>query len=105
MYCQGVRTAAGQVVSRVPLEASGEAIGSAGVDFSYKFNSSTTLTNKFLAESGSDNTLLQNTLALSVKMSAKLALTIGYGVTNNSNPPAPLKKLDSVETVNLQFSF
>jgi len=99
------KNGAGEVISRVPLEATGEAIGTAGVDFSYKFNSTTTLTNKFLAESGSANTMLQNALALSVKMSTKLALTIGYGVTNNSNPPAPLKKLDSVETVNLQFSF
>ena len=63
------------------------------------------MTNKFLAESGSANMMLQNALALSVKMSTKLALMVGYGVTNNSNPPAPLKKLDSVETVNLQFSF
>ena len=99
------KNAAGEVISRVPLEATGEAIGAAGLDFSHKFSSTTTLTNKFLAESGSSNTLLQNQLALAVKMSTKLALTVGYGLINNSNPPAPLKKLDTVETVNLQYSF
>jgi hypothetical protein len=35
----------------------------------------------------------------------QLALTVGYGVINNSKPPAPLKKLDMVETINLQSSF
>ncbi len=97
--------ATGEVVSRVPLDATGEAIGAAGVDYSYKFNSTTTLTNKFLAESGSANTLLQDQLSLAVKMSTNLALTVGYGLINNSNPPAPLKKMDTVETVNLQFAF
>lgn len=63
------------------------------------------MTNKFLMETGSANTMLQNQLARSVKMSTKLALTVGYGVINNSKPPAPLKKLDTVETINLQFSF
>ncbi|MGC1388474.1 MAG: DUF481 domain-containing protein [Steroidobacteraceae bacterium] len=99
------QNAAGEVISRVPLEAASEVIATAGVDFSYKFNSITTLTNKFLAEAGSDNTLLQDQLGLAVKMSTKLALTIGYGLTNNSKPPAPLKKLDTVETINLQYSF
>lgn len=99
------KNAAGEVISRVPLDATGEVIGTAGVDFSHKFTSTTTLTNKFLMETGSANTLLQNQLALSVKMSTKLALTVGYGVINNSKPPTPLKKLDTVETINLQFSF
>ncbi len=100
-----IKNSAGEVISRVPLESASEVIATAGVDFSYKFNAITTLTNKFLMEAGSDNTLMQDQLALAVKMSSKLALTIGYGLTNNSNPPAPLKKLDTVETINLQYSF
>jgi putative salt-induced outer membrane protein YdiY len=63
------------------------------------------LTNIFLAEAGAQNTMLQDNIQLAVKMSTKLALTVGYGVTDNTNPPAPLKKVDTISTVNLQYSF
>jgi putative salt-induced outer membrane protein len=95
----------GAVTSRVPQDATGEAIGTAGVDFSHKFNASTTLTDKFLAEVGANDTLAHDDIALTVKMSTKLALSVGYGISYNTDPPAPLKKLDTVATVNLVFSF
>lgn len=100
-----IKNAAGEVTSRTPLDASGEAIGTAGIDFSHKFNASTTLTNKFLVAAGSDNTQLQNQLGLAVKMSTHLALSVGYGVIKNTKPPAPLKQVDTITTVNLQFAF
>jgi putative salt-induced outer membrane protein YdiY len=56
-------------------------------------------------EHGSTNTLSHDEIALAVKMSSKLALSVGYAITDNSNPPAPLKKVDTVTTVNLVFSF
>ncbi len=100
-----VKNDAGEVISRIPLEQSGEAIGTAEVDFSQKFTPTTILSNKFYAESGSMNTMMQDKIQLAVKMSTKLALTVGYGVIDNTNPPAPLKKVDTVSTVNLQFAF
>jgi putative salt-induced outer membrane protein len=100
-----IKDANGNVLSRTPLGEEGEAIGTAGVDFSYAFNKATTISNKFLMEYGTANTSINDTLALTVKMSTKLALSVGYGISNNSNPPAPLKKLDTVATVNLVFSF
>jgi len=45
-------------------------------------------------ESGSQDTLVTNTLALAVKVSAKLALSVGYALQDNTNPPAGLQKLD-----------
>jgi putative salt-induced outer membrane protein len=95
----------GKVISRTPLDATGDAIGTVGVDFSHAFTKTTTLTNKFLMEAGSSDTLLHDDLALTVKMSDKLALSVGYGITDNTKPPAPLKKLDTVATVNLVFGF
>jgi putative salt-induced outer membrane protein len=100
-----IKDADGNVLSRTPLDAEGNAIGTLGVDFSHAFNKATTLTNKFLMEAGSSNTQITDALALSVKMSTKLALNVGYAISNNSNPPAPLKKLDTVTTVNLVFNF
>jgi putative salt-induced outer membrane protein len=95
----------GQVISRTPLDATGEAIGTVGIDFSHAFTKTTTFTNKFLMEAGSSDTLLHDDLALTVKMSDKLALSVGYGITDNTKPPPPLKKLDTVASVNLVFAF
>jgi putative salt-induced outer membrane protein len=95
----------GEVISRTPLDATGEAIGTAGVDFSHAFTKTTVFTNKFLSEAGSDNILLHDELALTVKMSDKLALSVGYTIIDNTKPPAPLKKLDTTASVNLVFGF
>jgi putative salt-induced outer membrane protein len=99
------KDANGEVISRTPLEATGNAIATAGVDFSHAFTKTTVFTNKFLMEAGSSNTLLRDDLALTVKMSDKLALSLGYGIKDNTKPPAPLKKLDTVASVNLVFGF
>ncbi len=95
----------GEVISRVLGESTGEAIGTVGVDFSHNLTKTTTLTNQFLLESGADDTLLHDDIALTVKMSDALALSVGYGLAYNTKPPAPLKKLDTVATINLQFGF
>ncbi len=96
---------AGAVISRTPLDVENEAIFTAGVDYLHTFNKSTALTNKFLVEAGSSNTMLHDEIALTVKMSTKLALSVGYGITDNTKPPAPLKQIDTVATVNLVFAF
>jgi len=100
-----VKDDSGEVISRTPLDATGEAIGTVGVDFSHAFNKTTVFTNKFLSEAGSDNILLHDELALTVKMSDKLALSVGYTIIDNTKPPAPLKKLDTLTSVNLVFGF
>ena len=86
-------------------DETGEAIGTVGVDFSHALTKTTVLTDKFLVESGSDNTMLHDEVAVNVKMSDKMALSVGYGITDNTNPPAAIKKVDTVTTVNLVFSF
>ena len=95
----------GIVTARILHDATGGAIGTAGLDFSHAFNKSTVLSNKFLMEAGSSNTLLHDEIALTVKMSEKLALSAGYGITDNTDPPPTLKKLDTITTVNLVFAF
>ena len=71
----------------------------------HAFNESTTLTNKFLVEAGSSNTMLHDEIALNVKMSTKLALSVGYGITDNTKPPAAAEADRTVATVNLVFAF
>jgi putative salt-induced outer membrane protein len=67
--------------------------------------STTTLSDKFLVESGSDNTMLHNEIALAVKVSNKLALSLGYAVNDNTKPAPGLKKLDTISTINLVYAF
>jgi len=40
-----------------------------------------------------------------VKMSDKLALSLGVNVQHNTQPPAGLKHRDVVETINLVYAF
>jgi putative salt-induced outer membrane protein len=100
-----IKDADGAVIGRIAQPTESGAIGTLGADFSHAFNKSTTLTDKLLVETGSANTLAHNDLALAVKMSQKLALSAGYGILYNTAPGPGLKKLDTVATVNVVFSF
>jgi len=95
----------GEVISRTPEGKESGAIGTAGLIYAQTLTGTTTLSDKLLVESGSLDTLVTNTLALGVKISTKLALSVGYSIQDNTKPPAPLKKLDTLETVNLVYSF
>ncbi len=93
------------VVSRTPLAAQSGAIGTLGVNYSQVLTATTTLTNKLLVESGSSDTLVTNALAVAVKISTKLAVSVGYSIEDHSNPPPGLKRLDALETLNLVYAF
>jgi putative salt-induced outer membrane protein len=94
---------------RLELDVTGETqsdpIARGDIAFEHAFNASTKIIDKFLVESGGDNTYLQNDLALEVKMTDVLALAVGYQVRHNTDPPAPLEKTDTLTTVNLVYSF
>jgi putative salt-induced outer membrane protein len=98
----------GIVISRVPLPTDNTAVGAVGVTYSQKLTASTTLSDSLLFNGGSGNSMITNNLALTVKMSTKLALSLGYNIVDNTQPPPstpPLKSLDSFETLNLVYSF
>jgi putative salt-induced outer membrane protein len=95
----------GVVTSRVLLPSENSVIGTLGVNYSQALTSTTTLSDKLLVNAGSIDTLVTNSLALAVKISTKLALSVGYNIQDNTKPPDGLKKLDTLETVNLVYSF
>lgn len=99
------RNAAGAVTGRTRLASVGDAVITAGLDYDHAFTATTSLTNRFLVEAGSGNTLFSDNLALAVKMSDKLALSLGVSVQHNTQPPAGLKRRDVIETVNLVYAF
>jgi putative salt-induced outer membrane protein len=95
----------GAVDGRTLLPATGAGIVTLQVDYSQALTATTTLTNKFYMETGPGDTLIHDNVAVAVKVSNKLALSVGYGVNDNTNPPGGLKKVDTTETVNLVYSF
>ncbi len=99
------KNAVGAVTSREVGQPTNSGIASVGINYLQVLTSTTTLSDKLLVESGGGNTFVTNALALAVKVSSRLALSLGYNIQNNSAPPPGLKKLDTIETVNLVFSF
>jgi putative salt-induced outer membrane protein len=97
--------ATGAVIGREPLDRQHEVVGTAGIDFMHQFNSSTKLTNKVIAESGSSNTSIKDDLALEVKMSKQLALAAGYSVLHNTKPADDVKRTDTITTLNVVYAF
>jgi putative salt-induced outer membrane protein len=93
----------GQVIDRIRGATTGDAVGSAGVDYAQQLTKTTKLTDKFLAQPGYTNTAAQNDFAVQVAISDKLALSVGYGVRYNSNPPAGAKTTDQLTTINLVY--
>ncbi|HTP40102.1 MAG TPA: DUF481 domain-containing protein [Steroidobacteraceae bacterium] len=87
----------------VPADSDRSVAGTAQVDFTHQFTATTSLTNTFGAEIASDNNFLQDQLALAVKMSGRLALSLAYAVRHNTDPPAGFRKTDRLSTVNLVY--
>jgi len=74
-------------------------------DFEHQLTDTTKIIDKFLIEAGSDNTFMQNDLALQVRMTEVLALSVGYQVRHNTDPPAGFEETDTLTTVNLVYEF
>ncbi|HKT72034.1 MAG TPA: DUF481 domain-containing protein [Steroidobacteraceae bacterium] len=93
-------------VSGALLEAGdsgNQAVFRSTLDFEQVLTSTAKLTNKFLVESGSNNTFIQNDLAVQLKVTQVLAVAVGYGVRRNSSPPNGFKKTDTLTTINLVY--
>jgi putative salt-induced outer membrane protein len=97
--------ASGAVTARTLGDSSGTIIGTAGFDFTHSFNPITKLSDKFLAESGSGNTSLENDLALVISMAKTLAISVGFTFLENTQPPVGLKKVNTLTTLNLVYAF
>ena len=89
----------------VPGSTSNNAIVTAGLGYENQLTATTKVVDKLTAESGSDNTLFTNFVGLEVKMTTALALAVGLDARYNTKPPAPLKKADTLTTLNLVYSF
>ena len=94
----------GDVVERIKGERSEDAVANASLAYEHKLTANTTLSEKLLVETGSDNTSANNELAVRVSMTDTLALSVAYAVRHNTDPPEGLEKTDQLTTVNLVYA-
>lgn len=73
------------------------------LDYEHQLTETTKVIDRFIVESGSENTFYQNDLSIEVKMIQALALAVGYSVRHNSDPPFGFEKTDTLTTVNLVY--
>jgi putative salt-induced outer membrane protein len=99
------KDASGRVTMRTLEPAQDSPVGVFGVTYSQALTHTTTLSDTLLVETSSSDSLTTNALALAVKISTKLALSVGYHTIENTEPPAGVKKLDRLETLNLVYAF
>jgi putative salt-induced outer membrane protein len=75
--------------------------GDMGLD--HQLTETTKIVERFLVESGSDNTYLQNDLGLEVRITGSLGLRVGYQVRHNSDVQPGVEKTDTLTTVGLLY--
>jgi putative salt-induced outer membrane protein len=99
-----IKTDAGEVIGRIEGETESDPVITLSSDYLHNFTENTKITNKLLVESGSENTAVQNDLALQVNMTETLALAVGFGVRYNTDPPPLSEDTDLLTTVNLVYN-
>jgi putative salt-induced outer membrane protein len=99
-----VRAEDGDVVARIPGESEAAAVARATFDVDHELTETTRLVERLLVESGAGNTSVVNDLSLQVRMTESLALSLGYGVRFNTNPPNEARSTDQLTTLNLVYA-
>jgi putative salt-induced outer membrane protein len=90
---------------RLSGDTQDDLIARGALDFSHQLTDTTRIYDKFLVESGSDNTYLQNVAGIEVSMTDALALGLSYEIRHNTDVLPGTKKTDQVLTANLVFGF
>jgi len=71
--------------------------------FEHQLTDTTKIVDRFLIETGSDNTYIQNDLGLEVTINGALGLRVGYQVRHNTDVTPGLKKTDTLTTLGLIY--
>ncbi len=98
-----IKDSVGNIIQRIKGESTDDAVASGGINFEHVLTPSTKVIDKLLVESGSNNTFASNELALQVSMTDKLAISVGYAVRHNTDPPPGLDETDQLTTLNLVY--
>jgi putative salt-induced outer membrane protein len=98
--------AAGNALSeQYKPDAESEVVGRGLINAKYRLTDHTALEDTLLVEAGSKNQYYQNDIGLSVSMTKKLALKIGYQIRYNSDTQPGTVSTDKLTTTNLVYNF
>src|ERR1700754_104166 len=86
-------------------DAESEVVGRGLVNAKYRLTDNTALEDTLLVEAGSKNQYYQNDIGLSVSMTKKMALKIGYQIRYNSDTQPGTVSTDKLTTTNLVYNF
>ncbi len=75
------------------------------LDYTRTVTDNSEFTNRFLVESGSDNTFLQNLAGFSVSMNDKFAVKLGFEWRHNTDVPFGVDDTDTITSANLVYNF
>jgi putative salt-induced outer membrane protein len=95
----------GRVIARDPGTSTSDGVGTVGLDYSQQITKTTKLVDRLAIQSGGQNTAVANDFSIAVNMTDALALSFGFGVRYNSDPPAGSKSSDELTTINLVYAF
>ena len=90
---------------RTRQDTVGEAVGRGLINYKYRLTDNTAFEDTLLIEAGADNKYYQNDIGLSVSMTKKVALKLGYQVRYNSDVQPGTQSTDSLVTTNLLYNF
>lgn len=94
----------GVEVPEQPNGTQSEAIVRGLVNFKHKLTDNTAFEDTFLTEAGSKNTYAQNDAGISVSMTRKLALKVGFQVRHNTKVLPGIRKNDTLTTTNIVYN-
>jgi putative salt-induced outer membrane protein len=86
-------------------EQQDDAILRGAIDYEHKLTATTLVYDRFLVESGSENTFVQNALGVEVKINDSFALGLDYSVRHNTEVLPGTDETDQVLTANLVYGF
>lgn len=86
-------------------ESENEAILRGFVDYRWTMSDTAKLTNRFLVESGQDNTFLENAIGLTLAINSRVSMKTGVAVRHNTEVEPGRKKTDTLTTINLVYNF
>ena len=81
-----------------------EAVARGLVNYKYRLTSNTSFEDTYLLEAGSKDTYMQNDAGLSVSMTKKLSIKVGFEVRHNSSVLPGIKKTDTLTTTNIVYN-
>jgi putative salt-induced outer membrane protein len=90
---------------KVQQDTQSEVVGRGLINYKYRITDNTALEDTLLMEAGSKNKYYQNDIGVSVSMTKKVALKLGYQVRYNSDVQPGTDSTDTLLTTNLLYNF